>query len=77
MTTLTVTSKSTGLAKTTAPVRELANRLERARQARNEKIARADADYVEAVRRAIAAVSETQDEPVVETTNESSANPAV
>lgn len=52
--------KTTGLAKTAAPVRQLAMRLERARQAHNEKIARADADYVEAVRRAMSAVeSET------------------
>ena len=61
-----VTAKSTGLAKSGAPVRQLATRLERARQSRNERIARADADYVEAVRRAIAAVSDIQAEPLAD-----------
>jgi hypothetical protein len=58
-----VTTKSTGLAKTGEPVRQLASRLERARQSRNEKVARADAEYVEAVRRALGAI-----EPASETT---------
>jgi hypothetical protein len=48
--------KGSGLAKSAAPVRELAGRLERARQTRNERVARADADYVDAVRRALAAL---------------------
>ena len=55
-----VTAKSTGLSKTGGEVRQLASRLERARQSRNEKVARADAEYVDAVRRALAAVSEMQ-----------------
>jgi hypothetical protein len=60
------TTKSTGLAKTGESVRYLAQRLERARQSRNEKVARADAEYVEAVRRALAAVSEIQTAAPVE-----------
>jgi hypothetical protein len=48
--------KSTGLAKTSQAVRHLATRLDKARQLRNERVARADADYVEAVRRALADV---------------------
>ena len=56
MTTAMSTAKSTGLAKTGEPVRHLAMRLERARQTRNERVARADADYVEAVRRALAEI---------------------
>jgi hypothetical protein len=55
--------KNTGLAKSSAAVRNLAARLEKARQTRNERVARADADYVEAVRRALADV-----EPVPATT---------
>ncbi len=59
MSTAIVTAKSTGLATTGAGVKHLANRLERARQSRNEKIARADVEYVAAVKRAIADVEET------------------
>lgn len=62
MTTALDTVKSTGLTKTGGAVRQLATRLERARQARNEKVARADADYVEAVRRALAVVGESHDD---------------
>jgi hypothetical protein len=54
-----VTVKSTGLTKTGEAVRHLATRLERARQSRNEKVSRADAEYVEAVRRALASVEDT------------------
>jgi hypothetical protein len=54
MTTAITTTKSTGLAKTGEGVRHLATRIERARQSRNEKVARADAEFVEAIRRAIA-----------------------
>jgi hypothetical protein len=53
-TTAMVTRKSTGLAQTGKGVRDLALRLERARQSRNERVARADADYVEQCRKAIA-----------------------
>lgn len=53
-------SKGSGLQKSSKPVRELATRLERARQSRNEKIMRADADYVEAVRRALSSVEATE-----------------
>jgi hypothetical protein len=52
-TTEMVIPKSSGLAKSSRVVRDLAHRLERARQSRNEKVARADAEYVEAVRRAV------------------------
>ena len=58
MTTEMMIPKSTGLAKSGTGVRDLALRLERARQTRNERVARADAEYVEAVRRAVAAVEE-------------------
>jgi hypothetical protein len=57
MTTTLVTTKSTGLSKTSKAVRELAGRLERARQSHNEKHARADAEYVDAVRRAYESVA--------------------
>ena len=60
MTTTMTTTKSTGLMKTGEPVRQLASRLERARQSRNEKVARADAEYVEAVRRALESVSDAE-----------------
>ena len=56
MTTTLTTRKSTVLSKGDPAVRDLAFRLERARQTRNERIARADADYVDAVRRALAMV---------------------
>ena len=59
MSTLTIVTKSTGLAKSASTVRDLAARLERARQVRNERLARADADYLEAVRRAAAEAVET------------------
>ena len=75
MTTAMSTAKSTGLAKTGDAVRHLASRLERARQSRNEKVARADADYVEAVRRALAAITDETDEPV-ETPTDSIPTPA-
>lgn len=59
-----VTAKSTGLTKTGGAVRQLATRLERARQSRNEKVARADAEYVDAVRRALAVMPEAgSDQP--------------
>ena len=61
MSTALVTAKGTGLAKTGSAVRQLASRLERARQSRNERVARADAEYVEACRRALDAVSEASD----------------
>jgi hypothetical protein len=51
-----VTAKSTGLAKTGGAVKQFASRLERARQSRNEKVARADAEFVDAVGRAYEAV---------------------
>jgi hypothetical protein len=57
-----VVPKSTGLAKSSTAVRDLAHRLERARQSRNEKVARADADYVEACRRAMAALEPVESE---------------
>jgi len=57
MTTGMVTAKSTGLTKTGTAVRELATRLERARQSRNEKVERADAEYVDAVKRAYLSVA--------------------
>jgi len=60
MTTGLATTKSTGLTKTAEPVRQLASRLERARQSRNEKIVRADAEYVDAVKRAYESVSGIQ-----------------
>lgn len=56
MTTTIGTFKGSGLAKSDPAVRNLASRLERARQARNAKIAQADADYVESVRRALATI---------------------
>jgi hypothetical protein len=59
MTTAIETRKSSGLVKSTPIVRELNRRVERAWQARNEKIARADADYVEVLRRALAALEPT------------------
>lgn len=57
MTTALHTPKSTGLTKSGGLVLDLARRLERARQSRNEKIERADAEYVDAVRRAYEAIS--------------------
>jgi len=66
---LITTTKTTGLAKTGGLVRQLATRLERARQSRNEKVARADAEYVEAVRRALTSVD---NEPAGETQPEMS-----
>lgn len=66
-----LTVKSTGLAKTDGAVRQLASRLERARQSRNEKVARADAEYVDAVRRALATVSDPQEDASTEHTNDS------
>lgn len=51
-------TKTTGLAKSGGVVRQLATRLEQARQSRNAKVARADSEYVDAVRRALAAVGE-------------------
>jgi hypothetical protein len=60
-----VIQKGNGLAKSGAPIRELAARLEHAKQLRNERIARADAEYVAACERAVAAmrVPATEDEP--------------
>lgn len=54
MTTAAMVPKSTRLAKTDSGVRTLALKLERAIQTRNERVARADADYAQAVRRAVA-----------------------
>jgi hypothetical protein len=75
-TTAMVTAKSTGLAKTTRAVRDLAQRLERARQSRNEKLARADTEYADACKRAIAAMeqSASEPEPEPETTTGHEAN---
>jgi hypothetical protein len=56
MTTAIETRKSSGLVKSSPIVRDLNRRIERAWQARNEKIARADADYADVVRRAVAAL---------------------
>jgi len=70
MTTAMVT-KSTGLTKTGEGVRLLASRLERARQSRNEKVARADAEYVDAVRRALAAAEAHALPPAASETQES------
>lgn len=75
---MTPTTKTTGLAKTGEAVRQLATRLERARQSRNEKVARADAEYVDAVRRALAAVSTIHvDEPEHDTTTATEAPASV
>ena len=60
MTTALVTAKSTGLVKTGRPMRQLAARVERARQSFNETVARAEAKYYETIRQAVAAVSEMQ-----------------
>jgi hypothetical protein len=56
MSTAMIVPKSTGLVKTGSTVRNLASRLEQARQTRNERVSRADAEYVEAVRRALAEI---------------------
>jgi len=58
MSTALSTPKSTGLTKSGGVVLDLARRLERARQSRNEKIVKADAEYVDAVRRAYEAISQ-------------------
>jgi hypothetical protein len=50
-------TKGSGLTRTSPTVTTLAAHLERARQTRNERITRADTDYVESVRRAIAALN--------------------
>lgn len=76
MTTGLAVTRGSGLAKTAPAVRELAQRLERARQVRNEKLARADADYVEAVRRAMATVEATSAQPVAEASADLSTAPA-
>lgn len=53
MTTSIERRNSSGLAKSNAAVRILNRRLDKAWQVRNERVARADADYKEAVRRAV------------------------
>jgi hypothetical protein len=62
---MTIGEKGGPLAKTSAGVRQLATKLEKARQVRNERVARADSEYVEAVRRALAGVEggEGSEEP--------------
>jgi hypothetical protein len=75
-TTAIATTKSTGLTKTGEGVRFLASRLERARQSRNEKVARADAEYVDAVRRALTAVDGAGDDPTTTTTKPAAADGA-
>jgi hypothetical protein len=62
--TTAITVKRTGLVKPSKPVRELMTRVERARQAFNEKIARAEAEYWDAVKRAVAVSEQTPDENV-------------
>lgn len=59
MTTEMVTQKGSGLSKTSRAVKHFATRIERARQLRNERVARADAEYVDAVDRAVADVKAT------------------
>lgn len=56
-----MTAKASGLVKPGAPFRQLASKIERARQSYNERLARAEADYVEAVKRAIASVETPED----------------
>lgn len=68
-TTAMTTAKNTGLAKTGGAVRQLATRLEHARQARNAKVERADNEYVDAVRRALGAVSEPATDGAAESEN--------
>ena len=51
-----------GLVKTSKPIRQLEARLERARQSFNEKVKRAEADYWDAVKRAAAMVSESEEQ---------------
>jgi len=65
MSTALSTPKSTGLTKSGGVVLDLARRLERARQSRNEKIVKADAEYVDAVRRAYEAISQAEPDAVI------------
>jgi len=58
MTTALSTFKGSGLTKSDSRVRDLAKRLDRARQNHNAAIVRADADYVAAVGRAYEAVQQ-------------------
>jgi len=62
-----VITKSTGLAKSSPAVRAFAQKLDRALQTRNERIARADSDYVEACSKALKdiEVGEGETEPAV------------
>lgn len=61
-----IVRNSTGLAKTNPAVQTLARRLEKARQMRDERVARADADYVETVRRALADVEPVTTDTAIE-----------
>jgi len=65
-------TKDSALAKPAASVREMSRRLERARQSFNEKLQRAEAEYVDAVGRAHALVATQADdaEPQMEVKQE-------
>jgi hypothetical protein len=62
MTTAIGNRKSSGLAKSDPRISDLARRLDRAAQSRDEKVKRADAEYVEAVGRAYESVRPTATE---------------
>ena len=52
-----ITTKTTGLAKSGSVTRTIATRINRAFEARNEKVARADAELLDAVKRAAADIT--------------------
>ena len=56
-------AKTSGLVKSSTAIRELGTRIERARQAYNEKIARADVEFKDAVRRALDATETADEQP--------------
>jgi hypothetical protein len=65
MDTTLIRTKGNGLAKPGSAIMEMDRRIVRARESFNEKIARASAEYADAMRRAVAAVSQ-ESEPAAE-----------
>jgi hypothetical protein len=62
MSTTMITPKTTGLAKSSAFTRTVATRINRAFEMRNEKVARADSELMEAVKRAAADIAKAEAE---------------